>query len=84
VILDEFVAIPLVFLGWPVLLQAMPAWAVLAAGFGLFRFFDIVKPLGIKRLQALPGGWGVVIDDTVAALAAGVTLHLAAWIWTLR
>lgn len=84
VILDEFVAMPLVFLGWPVLVQAMPAWAVLAAGFGLFRFFDIAKPLGIKRLQALPGGWGVVIDDTVAALAAGVTLHLAAWLWTLR
>ena len=41
----------------------------LLAGFGLFRFFDIAKPLGIRRLQALPGGWGVVIDDLAAALA---------------
>jgi len=26
--------------------------------FILFRFFDIVKPLYIRRLEALPGGWG--------------------------
>jgi len=80
VILDEFVAMPLCFLGWPALAARWPAWGVLLAGFALFRFFDIVKPLGIRRLQDLPGGWGVVIDDLVAALAACVTLHLGAWL----
>jgi phosphatidylglycerophosphatase A len=83
VILDEFVAMPLCFLGWPALLGPLPPWALLLAGFGLFRFFDIAKPLGIRRLQALPGGWGVVIDDLAAALAACATLHVAklAWLW---
>jgi phosphatidylglycerophosphatase A len=82
VILDEVVAMPLCFLGWWQLLTVWPAWVVLLAGFLLFRVYDIVKPCGIRRLQALPGGWGVVIDDTVAALAACGTLHLAAWLWT--
>ena len=84
IILDEFVAMPLCFLGWPALVGPLPAWGVLAAGFGLFRFFDIAKPLGIYRLQTLPGGWGVVIDDLAAALATCATLHLGAWLWTLR
>jgi phosphatidylglycerophosphatase A len=61
----------------------MRAWAALGAGFALFRFFDIVKPLGIKRLQHLPGGWGVVVDDVVAALAACATLHGGVWLWTI-
>jgi phosphatidylglycerophosphatase A len=56
-------------------------WAVLLAGFALFRLFDITKPLGIARLQNLPGGWGVVIDDTAAALAACATLHAVVWLW---
>jgi phosphatidylglycerophosphatase A len=83
VILDEFIAMPLCFLGWSSLLAVMPAWAALGAGFALFRFFDIVKPLGIKRLQHLPGGWGVVVDDVVAALAACATLHGGVWLWTI-
>lgn len=81
VILDEFTAMPLCFLGWPWLLGTLPVWAIMLAGFVLFRFFDIAKPLGIRRLQDLPGGWGVVIDDVAAALAACVTLHLAVRVW---
>jgi phosphatidylglycerophosphatase A len=81
VILDEFAAMPLCFLGWPRLLPTLPVWGIMLAGFALFRLFDIAKPLGIRRLQDLPGGWGVVIDDVAAALAACVTLHLAAWAW---
>ena len=30
--------------------------------FVLFRLFDIAKPLGISKLQDLPGGWGVVVE----------------------
>lgn len=75
VVLDEFIAIPLCFLGWSALTRAWPVWAVALAGFALFRLFDILKPLGIRRLQALPGGWGVVVDDLAAALAACGALH---------
>lgn len=80
VIIDEVVAIPVCFIGLqPVILQLQfNAWVVLVAGFALFRFFDILKPLGIKRLQNLPGGWGVVADDIAAGLATCLCLQLLA------
>jgi phosphatidylglycerophosphatase A len=83
VILDEFVAIPLCFLGWPALIGPLPPWAVFLAGFALFRFFDILKPLGINRLQRLTAGWGVALDDTAAALAACLTLHAGHALWAV-
>ena len=85
IILDEFVVMPLVFLGWHAgFVGRLPEWLVLLAGFGLFRLFDILKPLGIARLQSWPHGWGIVVDDFAAALAACGTLHLGAWLWALR
>lgn len=57
-----------------------PAWAW-AAAFVLFRGFDVLKPLGIARLQRLPGGWGVVADDVAGGLAAGLLVAAAGrWI----
>lgn len=56
------------------------SWAWLSA-FLLFRVFDVVKPLGIRRIQALPGGWGVVADDVLAGLyAAAVLIVLGRWV----
>lgn len=88
VVLDEFVVIPLCFIGWQWLPPEWTAdwrWVVFLGGFALFRLFDIAKPLGIARLQTLPGGWGVVADDLAAALATCTTLHVtglacAAWL----
>jgi len=88
VILDEFVAMPLVFLGWRALAHGfIPArweWVIFIAGLALFRLFDIAKPFGIRRLQDWPAGWGVVVDDFAAALAACATMHLAkvAWVFS--
>jgi phosphatidylglycerophosphatase A len=84
VVLDEFVAMPLCFIGWSHLTDTVPAWLVLIGGFALFRLFDITKPLGISKLQNLPGGWGVTIDDTAAALAACATMHAAILVWSAR
>lgn len=44
----------------------------LAAAFLLFRLFDIVKPGPVRRLESLPGGWGIVMDDVLAGLFAGL------------
>ena len=83
--LDEFIVMPLVFLGWRSGHAATwPDWAALLAGFGLFRLYDILKPFGISRLQRWPNGWGIVADDFAAALAACGTLHLLTWLWTWR
>lgn len=84
IVLDEFVVMPLVFLGWRTGdVAALPEWAACLAGFALFRLFDILKPLGIAQLQRWPGGWGVVADDFAAALVACATLHLGAWVWAI-
>lgn len=34
----------------------------------LFRFFDILKPLGIKKMEKLPAGWGVMADDILSGI----------------
>lgn len=43
---------------------------------GLFRFFDILKPLMIRRLEKLPGGWGVMGDDVLAGIYSNIVLQL--------
>ncbi len=48
----------------------------LGLGFVVFRVMDIVKPLGIKKLQAIRGGWGVVADDVAAGLLTNVILRI--------
>ncbi|NTV81952.1 MAG: phosphatidylglycerophosphatase A, partial [Candidatus Aminicenantes bacterium] len=48
------------------------AWVPVAVAFALFRFFDIIKPWPIRRLERLPGGWGIMADDVGAGLAAAV------------
>jgi len=81
VVIDEIVAVPLCFAGWVSSLYfangAMPEWIYF---FGettwlgsvgvvlLFRLFDIAKPWPVGPSQSLPGGWGVTIDDLLAAL----------------
>lgn len=42
----------------------------------LFRLFDIFKPLYIRRLEKLPGGWGVMFDDILAGIYANLVLQL--------
>lgn len=67
-----FALTPLLF---TVTVQPQPAmlWAArLVAPFMLFRLFDIWKPGVVDRAQALPGGWGVVMDDVLAGLLAAL------------
>ncbi len=48
-------------------------------GFVLFRVFDVIKPPPCNRLEALPGGWGVMSDDFMAAVYAHLCVRLLAW-----
>lgn len=54
------------------------------AGFFWFRFFDIFKPLGIRKLEKLGGGLGIMVDDlgagVLACAATHATIHLLGWV----
>ena len=49
---------------------------LLLAGFILFRFFDMVKPLFIRRLEKLPGGTGVMMDDILAGIYSNILIQI--------
>ncbi len=53
------------------------SWPWLGAAFVLFRFFDIIKPYPIRKLERLRGGWGIMADDIAAGAAALVIVHAA-------
>ena len=76
VILDEVCAVPLCFFNLPDFTQYISNWKILLLGFLLFRFFDILKPFGIKKLQKYPRGIGIVIDDIAAAFATFLCLQV--------
>jgi len=61
---------------------APPRWAPLLLGFLLFRIFDIVKVYPAARLEKLPGGLGIVLDDVLAGVYAFVIVQtLLYWRW---
>lgn len=90
VVLDEIVALPLCFVAailwqalkthaWPdamFFFSGTRVWFTLGV-FVAFRFFDIAKPWPVRQSQSLPGGWGVTVDDLLAA----VYVNLITLVW---
>ena len=80
VVLDEICAMPVCFIGWIGLhmqrvgefpsvadfFSGRALWWTLAV-YAAFRVFDIAKPWPVGRSQELPGGWGITVDDLLAA-----------------
>jgi phosphatidylglycerophosphatase A len=63
--------------GQLIALIAVPlTWKTFLAGFILFRAFDIVKPPPVRQLEALPEGFGIVLDDVMAGIYAFIVMHL--------
>ena len=59
--------------GMVVALIGLPKTAVIwLTAFLLFRFFDIVKPPPIRRLEYLSAGWGIMTDDIAAGIYTNV------------
>jgi phosphatidylglycerophosphatase A len=52
-------------------------WKTWLAAFVLFRLFDIWKPFPVRRLEALPGGIGIVADDLAAGIYGALVLFVA-------
>ncbi|HMG11284.1 MAG TPA: phosphatidylglycerophosphatase A [Mucilaginibacter sp.] len=75
VVIDEVAGMLIAMLFIPVNIY------LLLAGLVLFRFFDIVKPLGIRKMEALPSGTGVMMDDVLAGFYANVLLQVGYVVW---
>lgn len=89
IVIDEIVAVPVCFLGWvfhlALQLGELPSldfffgpttWYIAFGVFLAFRFFDIVKPWPVKQSQVIPKGWGVVVDDLLAAVYVNFVILL--------
>ena len=70
VVIDEVAGQLVTLIACPIL------WKPLLAGFILFRAFDIVKPPPIRRLEKLPEGMGIVVDDLGAGVYGLIVLQL--------
>ncbi|MDP2899151.1 MAG: phosphatidylglycerophosphatase A [bacterium] len=70
IVFDELASFPLSM----VLISPTPLRVALAFAFN--RVADILKPFPAGRIQRLKGGWGVMLDDTVAAVYANLLLRL--------
>ena len=42
----------------------------------LFRFFDILKPLFIRKMELLPAGWGIMMDDVLAGVYTNLLMFI--------
>lgn len=77
----QFVVIDEVAGQWIALLGSQANWRHAIIALILFRLFDITKPFPVRQLEALPEGWGIVLDDVGAGLyALGVASLLHLWI----
>lgn len=68
-VIDEWVGMWITVVFLPV------TWPWMIAGFFMFRALDILKPLGVRRLEALPGGWGIMLDDIGAGILGAIILN---------
>jgi phosphatidylglycerophosphatase A len=78
VVIDEVAGQLIALIGAPL------GWKSFLAGFILFRIFDILKPPPVRQLEALPEGFGIVLDDIAAGLYALVIMHLLLHFGLLR
>ncbi len=77
VVIDEVAGQMIALIGTPL------TWNYLLASFILFRSFDIMKPFPLRRLEKLPEGTGIMMDDVGAGLYALALLQL--WLhWIAR
>jgi phosphatidylglycerophosphatase A len=66
---------------WLTLVVCRPDWPHALVALALFRLFDITKPWPIRKLEALPGGWGIMLDDLAAGLFGLVVLLVIQHWW---
>lgn len=89
IVLDEIIALPICFGSWlaflffqkgfwpaPEYFFSKQTWPMTLGVFLLFRFFDVWKPWPVQQSQNLPGGWGVTVDDVLAAVYVNIVVAI--------
>lgn len=71
VVVDEMVGVWIALLAAP---SASVPYAI--AAFVLFRLFDIVKPFGVRHMEKMGGGIGVMMDDVLAGMYSFFVLYI--------
>jgi phosphatidylglycerophosphatase A len=71
VVIDEVVGVMIALWGLPLI------WPVMICGFFLFRAFDMFKIYPVNKLEAQPGGWGIMLDDCMAGVYTNIILRIA-------
>jgi phosphatidylglycerophosphatase A len=66
---------------WLTLTVCWPDWPHALLALALFRLFDITKPWPIRKLERLPGGWGIMLDDLAAGLFGLIVLLVIQHWW---
>jgi phosphatidylglycerophosphatase A len=70
IVIDEVAGMCITLLFVPV------RWQYIALGLVFFRFFDIAKPLGVRKMEQIGGGWGVMMDDVLAGIYSNLLLQI--------
>lgn len=77
-VLDELVGVWIALAGpWTFPNETTGFAVLLIAGFFLFRFFDILKPYPVNKLDQLGGGFGIMADDVMAGIYVQAILRIA-------
>jgi len=68
--LDEYVGTWIAFLFLP------KTMLIITIGFILWRVLDIIKPYPANKLEAIKGGWGIVLDDVISGMYSLIIMHI--------
>ncbi|HEB54499.1 MAG TPA: phosphatidylglycerophosphatase A [bacterium] len=75
-VLDEVVGYLVTLIVYALLAQKLPGALGHAGAFFWFRVFDVLKVQPARWLEGLPGAWGIMADDQMAGVYAGIGLYL--------
>ena len=73
IVIDEMIGMLVATVG-----RDLTIWNIVKA-FILFRAFDILKPYPIKKVERLPGAYGIIADDVLAGIFANMVLSIWAY-----
>ena len=70
VVWDEYVGF------WITCFLLPKTWGWLIFAFFIFRILDILKPWPIRRIESLPKGWGIMLDDVLAGIYGNLCINI--------